>query len=35
MLRVVVPVKQAAALDDDFELESGATDVDADYLDLS
>jgi electron transfer flavoprotein beta subunit len=34
MLRVVVPVKQAAALDDDFELEDGATNVDPDYLDL-
>jgi electron transfer flavoprotein beta subunit len=34
MLRVVVPVKQVAALDDDFELEEGETNVDPDYLDL-
>jgi electron transfer flavoprotein beta subunit len=34
MLRVVVPIKQVAALDDDFELEDGAVSVDPEYLEL-
>ena len=33
MLRIVVPIKQVASLDEDFELDEGATEVDGDYLD--
>ena len=32
MLRVVVAVKQVAALDDDFELEPGAVEVEPDFV---
>jgi electron transfer flavoprotein beta subunit len=35
MLKIVVPVKQVAALDDDFEIEDGATTVDPDFLEWS
>jgi len=34
MARIVVPIKQAGALDEDFELEGGTTEVDLDYLEL-
>lgn len=34
MLRVAVPIKQAAALDEDFELEEGSVEVDANFLEL-
>jgi electron transfer flavoprotein beta subunit len=34
MVRLVVPIKQVASLDEDFELDEGATEVDAGYLDL-
>jgi len=32
MVRLVVPIKQAAALDEDFELADGSTEIDADFL---
>jgi electron transfer flavoprotein beta subunit len=34
MLRLVVPVKQVASVDDDFEFDEGATTIEPDYLDL-
>jgi electron transfer flavoprotein beta subunit len=34
MRRLVVPIKQVATLDDDFDLEPGATTVDPDYLEF-
>lgn len=34
MIRVVVPIKQAAGLEEDFELAEGSTEVDADFLEL-
>jgi electron transfer flavoprotein beta subunit len=34
MVRLVVPIKQAAALDEDFEHADGSTEIDADFLEL-